>query len=168
MSLDKFISQIKNESVAMQSLYRVDFTLPKVFGGRSVLSRVYSKLDSSFYEQLEPLSLLCKTTQFPGVSVGTAPIHTYSVDKSYAYSRDTPETIPFTFYVDQSFAVKNFFDRLVDSINSLRSFHVAYYYDYITDVRITQLDRAGNDVYTIVLRDAFPKIVTPMPLDYAA
>ena len=105
----------------------------------------------------------CFQAQIPGHSIATT-------DKdigfrSIAYQKIFSDVI-LGFYVDSDMSQLKFWQEWIDTIVDKETNHHMYYKDYIGRVTITQENRAGDDVATWTLHDAYPKQVDPIQLDY--
>ena len=69
------------------------------------------------------------------------------------------------FLADESLNEKRFFEDWQDLMfNRLSGFKLGYYEDYVSDMKISQLDAQGSSTYEVKLFDAWPKTVTQMDL----
>lgn len=152
MTIRKFTDKVGRDGFAMQSKFRVDFVLPPIL------------MTENNAATIEDLSLYCQMTTLPKVMLNTENIKTYGPARQYAYGRSGGETIPMLFYVDRNMKIKRFFDLWMEKIHSLKNFHLSYYDEYTTEIKITQLDNQGNDVYSVVLVGAFPKDMNDLQL----
>lgn len=152
MTIKKFMDKVGRDGIALQSKYRIDFIVPPILLGEDVPATA------------EDLSLYCTMATLPKVMLNTNTIKTYGPARQYAYERSGSETTPILFYVDRNMNIKRFFDLWIEKIHSLKNFHLSYYDEYVTEIRITQLDNQGNDVYSVVLVGAFPKTVNDLQL----
>ena len=73
-----------------------------------------------------------------------------------------------TFLVDGSMNVKALFDNWVSKIIDPLQYFVYHPSSYATQIEIYQLDSNDEPVYSVILQDAFPKIVSTMELSQAA
>ena len=122
------------------------------------------KLDSA-----RLVSLFCEITSLPGMSITTKGQRIYGT----AYQRPVSsefggEAISMTFYVDNNFDVKDFFDSWMFSIVNPNSFNVMYQQEYVAPIKITQLNENDEDQYSIFLEDAFPRSMNMMNLDMSS
>lgn len=152
--LTKFIEKVGKDGIALQSKYRVDISIPQSLLAATMIGSYTT----------EDISLYCHMTSIPKVSMNTSNIKTYGPARQYAYERSSSESIPMLFYVDRDMKIKKFFDVWMDKIHSLKNFHLSYYNDYATDIKITQLDNQGKDVYSVILNGAFPKTINDLQL----
>jgi hypothetical protein len=119
------------------------------------------------------LSLLCESANLPGVSLATSDIRRYG----YGPVERKPYAPVFvdstmTFLADGSGMVQKFFYKWMNGIvkfdempygpvgqagaRSLSPFEVNYKEQYATDILITTVDEANNDILTVRFREAFP------------
>lgn len=152
MTIRKFMDKVGRDGIALQSKYRVDFIIPPILLGEDTSATT------------EDLSLYCTMATLPKVMLNTNTIKTYGPARQYAYERSGSETTPILFYVDRNMNIKRFFDLWVERIHSLKNFHLSYFDEYATEIKITQLDQQGNDVYSVVLVGAFPKTINDLQL----
>lgn len=152
MTIRKFIDKVGRDGFALQSKYRIDITLPPIL------------MTENNAVTVEDLSLYCSMATLPKVMLNTNDIKTYGPARQYVYERSGGETTPMLFYIDRNMHIKRFFDLWVEKIHSLKNFHLSYYDEYTTEIKVTQLDNQGNDVYSVVLVGAFPKTVNDLQL----
>ena len=105
----------------------------------------------------------CFQAQIPGHNIATT-------DKdigfrSIAYQKIFSDVI-LGFYVDSDMSQLKFWQEWIDTIIHKKTNQHMYYRDYIGRVTITQENRAGHDVATWILHDAYPKQIDPIQLDY--
>jgi len=154
-SLDNFITQIKTKGLARVNRFEVFINPPNAIG--------YSTNDAS------EVSLLCEISNLPPINLSVKPF------KIFGPSYQRPITseyggdgISMTFHVDREMKVKRFFDDWIESVVRKNDFTVNYQFDYVSDLRIRQLDEANNVTYEIKLIEAFPRSITLMDLNHSA
>lgn len=152
MTLRRFMDKVGRDGIALQSKYRVDFMLPPIL------------LTENNSATTDDLSLYCNMATMPRTTLLTSNVKTYGPARQYAYARSAEESTPMLFYIDRNMQIKRFFDLWVEKIHSLKNFHLSYFDEYATEIKITQLDHQGTDVYSIVLVGAFPKMVNDLQL----
>jgi len=151
-----------------------EFTRKVASGGLAVPSRFEVSIApptalSTFTDHSRRISLFCEITNLPGVSVTTKGLRIYGS----AYQRPVSaefggESITMTFYVDREMNTKAFFDAWVFNIINLNSFNVSYPSEYVSQIEIRQLDQRDNETYSIMLEDAFPRVVNMLDLNMGA
>jgi hypothetical protein len=151
-SLREFTTKIRQEGLAAPNRFEVKILPPSSL--------------ANFTNQSRTISLFCEISNLPGMSITTKGHRIYGS----AYQRPVSaefngESISMTFYVDRNMNTKAFFDAWMFKIVNPNSFNVAYQSDYVSQIEITQLDRADNTTYNISLEDAFPRAINMMDLN---
>lgn len=132
------------------------------------------------------LSFLTESAALPGVSLATTDIrrHGYGPVEKKPYAPIFVDTT-LSFYVDNSGLIQRFFYYWMNSIvkyntlinggstsnpptgQNMSPFEVGFKDDYATDITITTIDEAGNDVTKVKLFDAYPIFMGDIPLSWA-
>ena len=105
----------------------------------------------------------CFQAQIPGHNLATTDKDI--AYRSIAYQKIFSDVI-LGFYVDGDLAQLKYWQEWIDQIIDPTTNHHRYYNDYISTVKITQVNRSGQPVATWTLHDAYPKQVDPVQLDY--
>jgi hypothetical protein len=74
------------------------------------------------------------------------------------------EAINMTFYLDRDMKVKAFFDAWMFKTVNPNSFNVSYAKDYVSEIKISQLNENDNETYSVYLEDAFPRAMSLVDL----
>ena len=154
-NIENFKSQINVSGMSKTNRFEVQIVPPPALS---------SKLDNA-----RLVSLFCDISSLPGMSITTKGQRIYGA----AYQRPISsefggESISMTFYVDNKFDVKYFFDSWMFSIVNPNSFNVMYQQEYVTPIKITQLNENDEDQYSIFLEDAFPRSMNMMDLNMSS
>ena len=89
-------------------------------------------------------------------------------------ARDASRKIPYgyldtevvaTFLLTEDYYMKTIFDNWMEVVFDTSSYHANWKDDFVTDVRIQQLNKKGNPVYGVVLEAAYPTSITEIALD---
>jgi len=157
LSIDKIKAQTK-AAFARPNLFRVEFSLPQLpLGTRGITQ--------------EKLSINCFQATVPGLSVATT-------DKdqgfrSVAYQK-LYEDITLGFYCSSDFGELEFLQSWMNQIVKSTDSRLGYYSDYIADMQIINLDslrdgpdRNNQEVLTTKIKEAYPKNISPLAMDYA-
>jgi hypothetical protein len=131
MSLGNFISQIKDVGVAKQELFMVEF-------------------------DNEQVTMFCETANAPSFTIETVPFRTQGAQFEMPIHRNY-EAMSLSFYVDQDYQIKNYFDQWMDSIVDPKSFKVGFRNTFVKDMNITALNKADEQKYSLKLVNAYPK-----------
>ena len=149
--MDRFIANIKSDSLARMNRYQVIFTPPMTIEQGN----------------LENILLLCDQAQLPGVNYSTVPNRTFGEFRETPYER-LYDTATFSFLVDQNMYVKFMFDSWMYQIQDFDTKQFNYYNNYITDIEIYVDDLQDNERYKINLYEAYPKAISSIQMDYAS
>ena len=154
-AIDNMTSRIKNYGLASANKFKVIIN-PPAFG------RIESKItaNSKF------VSMSCINAALPGTSFQTherkikGPFTHIPYAKSY-------DNITLSFLVSQNMQEKIFFDAWQNLImNHNDEFN--FYNEYISTIIVQQLNKDLDMVYEVVLEDAYPIVVAPLPFDAAS
>lgn len=129
--------------------------------GVDVIDKVTSILSNRHGESARGLAMTCEQTELPGRSFTTS-------DTKYSgeYFKQPYNSVysfhNFTFHISQDMYEKMIIDTWMDYIISNSTQEVAYYDNYVTDITITSQDVSNRDIYSIVLKDAYPVYCNPV------
>lgn len=169
--LNNFLSSVgKHGGFTRPSYFYVEIAPPPILRYRATEAR--------------NLAFLCESTNLPGVSLATSEIRRYGFGplekKPYA---PIFTDINFSFYVDAAGIIQNFFYEWMNGIvkfdevhygpsesyngKTIEPFEVNYKNEYATDILITTVDEANNDIVNVRLRQAFPIFMSDVPLSWS-
>ena len=154
--LGPMISSIKKAGLARNNRYRIVLTKPKSLESNKTIF------------DIPKLQLYCEQVNLPGLNVNTFGTRTYGETREAPYEFNY-EPINLTFYSDTEMNIKYFFDAWIKSIQKGNSRTYNYYNDYICDqmdIIVENID--DEETYRMTLFEVFPKIVTPIQLDYGS
>jgi uncharacterized membrane protein YgcG len=150
-SLSKFATTIRTRGVAKASKYKIKFSLPPMM--------------QQFANRAETIELMAEATQFPEFSLLTQRIVDDGIGREVAYDKTFPP-IMMAFICTGGMDAKFFFDFWVTQIAGSMSGKFNYPSNYIADsIQIFQCDEAENERYCVTLIDAYPKLVSDVPLN---
>jgi hypothetical protein len=152
-SYEEFKSSIRAEGLARQNRFYVDVSPPK------------SLVNEPITGDLRRILLRCKSVSVPGVSVSTSPERLVGEQVEKPYDRNFgPATM--TFYMDQFFAGRTFFEQWIDSIQNSKTRTIGWYDDFVSrEINVNVLDLNDQLKMTLTLHDAHPKMIGQMQLD---
>lgn len=118
------------------------------------------------------LTFQCEATELPGRNI------TMIEYRHHAFVERVPHItnytdINLTFYCNNRFLEKKFFDAWLDTIIPTNTGYVQYYSDdsnqtnYTSDIEITQFDLTGSPIYRCTLVEAIPTGITPLNLNWS-
>ena len=157
-NLSQFIGAVREDSFARVNRFEVFINTP-----RSLL------LTSKNKSNAEAVSLYCEMASLPPVNISTKSFKIFGPTYQRPFGAEYGgEGISLTFHVDRDMQVKKFFDewtaRVVDPDSGL----VGYQDDYISTIRLRQLDEQDNVTYEIELSEAFPRSLNLLELNNSA
>ena len=120
------------------------------------------------------LSWLCDTINIPSRSLTTTEFRTYGLPVKRPYGSVYTES-QMEFLCTRNMGEKKFFDAWLNYIFNNRSYDMAYYDNYRTDIDIYHLDRSASDAsdlskstYHIKLIAAYPTLVGEVSMNHTA
>lgn len=151
-----------------------------------------SQTDSDLREKLRDMKFYCDIVALPGRNLATSPFRSGSITREYIHSNNFAGTMNLNFTLTDDMFVKDFFDKWQDTIlplteNKKSHQNIAKYpKDYSCNFQISKLTNDlverpatrsivlvetitfGDYIYTVKLRDAFPKNVNPIQLSFSS
>ena len=115
------------------------------------------------------VSLYCEQASLPPLNIFTKAFKIFGPTYQRPFTAEYGgEGISVTFHVDRNMSIKTYFDEWMQKIVDPVTGTVGYQEEYITNIRIRQLDEAENITYEIDLLEAFPRSMNLMELNNAA
>lgn len=158
---NNFANIVKNLGVAKSYRFEVSFDAP-AFMATDVSNYPTVKQDIS------TITLLAESAQFPEFVLSTNQIHDQGQTRDFVYDKIYPPIVV-TFICDGDMVVKQFFDSWVQG--PIKDIHGTYRYrnQYtIPNMTISQLNDAGQVVYTVNLNEVFPKLINDVVVSAAS
>ena len=164
-ALDKNPTRGKNTSIHdVIAQFNKGFARPNLF--EVDIARVGTqKKDQSVFR------LGCFQAQLPGTNIATTDPKDIGFRAS-AYQKIYSDII-LGFYCSGDLKELNFFQDWMDDIVDPVTNHIGYYRNYISEIKIAQLNRKdsgdrknGEKIATWTLHEAYPKTIDPIQLDY--
>lgn len=146
-SLNEFIASVKKSSLARQNRFTVSISSPSSSSAGKIVE------------------MFCEQAVLPSLSFASQPTRSFGEQREVVYDRNF-EAVTLTFLVDRQMAVKDYFDQWTNRIINPYSRLAGFYEDYVRDITIITQDTKDNDTYIAVLREAYPKTVSAVQLDY--
>ena len=149
--LNEFISKIKNTGLAKTNRYRVTIATPALM--------------PEFMNSGRLITLFCESTSLPGQVVATTEQRIMGETREFPYSKMF-DNITLSFYIDNNFEVKGFFDNWLNSVSNTQNKITSYYKDYIAPTVLIEVLPMDSEVstYSITLHEAYPKGISPIQL----
>ena len=149
--LNEFISKVKSTGLAKTNRYRVTIATPALMTG--------------FMNSGRLITLFCESTSLPGQVISTIEQRIMGETREFPYSKFY-DNITLSFYIDNNFEVKGFFDNWLNSVSNTQNKITSYYKDYIAPTVLIEVLPMDSEVstYSITLHEAYPKGISPIQL----
>jgi hypothetical protein len=119
-------------------------------------------------ESSRDLAILCNQAQLPGRYFQTADRVTHGPITKIPSASIFDEMI-LSFYCQEGMGVYELFTDWQSYIqDNTASNEFSYFDDYVSDITIEQLTPTGSVAYAVTLVDAYPRMVSPMQLDWSS
>ena len=171
-SVETFRSKLESGGgPAYGDRYHVAFNSPS---GVSFEANSYLNGIESVANITTRLSWLCDTINIPSRSLTTTEFRTYGLPVKRPYGSVYTES-QMEFLCTRNMGEKKFFDAWLNYIFNNRSYDIAYYDKYVTDIDIYHFDRSvsdandlGKSTYHIKLEEAYPTLVGEISMNHTA
>ena len=113
-------------------------------------------------------ALMCEAFSFPGRNLTTTPDTNLYGPEREMVDGYTFGDISSTFRLSSDMKEKQFFDTWQRLAYNPQDFSIGYYYDYVGEIRLYQLDEQDRRRYGIKLLECFPKTIDQMAVTQGA
>lgn len=166
----RFMSHFKN-GFARANRYRIEFTLPKGASGNTNDVNQYSRKGAiqtaeTLYNKNGSINIKAHTVTFPQRAFQTFEIKHNSAPFKIPYT-SSYDPVTFTFYNDQDMDVRRYFDIWQGSVMNFSNNTSNFYSEYTSDIKMYIENDQGEDVYGIVLIEAFPLGLSLIDMSYS-
>ncbi len=170
-SVETFRSKLESGGgPAYGDRYHVSFTAPD-----GVIKEAEKYLAFETTEKITSrLSWLCDTINIPSRSLTTTEFRTYGLPVKRPYGSVYTES-QMEFLCTRNMGEKKFFDAWLNYIFNNRSYDIAYYDKYVTNIDIYHFDRSvsttsdlSKSTYHITLEEAYPTLVGEVSMNHTA
>jgi hypothetical protein len=171
----RFLSHFK-KGFAKSTRYRIEFSLPRGASGRTInavndvnqFSRAGQiKVAEKLYNRNGSINIKAHTVTFPQRSLSTFEIKHNSAPFKIPYT-STYDPVTISFYNDQDMDVRRYFDIWQGTIMNFSNNTTNFYNEYVSDIKMFIQNDAGEDVYGILLVEAFPLGISIMDMAYSS
>lgn len=154
-NVDKFTAQIASRGLASPNKFQVEFT--------SVPSRALIGGGST-----EDLNLMCESAALAGRNVQSLLDRQYGLNREIAYNGPTYQPLNLSFLCSKDLIEKRILDRWNNiCVDISKGYDVAYYQDYIGEMKVSALDTHGKKTFTLTYKEVWPKTVTAIELNHS-
>lgn len=156
-TLSQFTAELRNRNISKPSLYYLEIVPPPIFIG--------GEFDAA---EIDLVNMWCNAAQTPQITIMTQDNFIEAgVRRKYAYDQDY-QNLTLSFYVDQEFKVKKFFDQWKQAVVPQKR-NFGYPDDYTSDrINLYIIDQSGNNTYKHEYSRIFPKAINSIELSYAS
>lgn len=150
-SLDRFRTEVlSGAGLARTNRFEVEIFTPRG------LRTDYAEIASLYVEQasLPPINIFTKPLKIFG------PSYQRPITSEYG-----GEGISITFHADRDMNIKRYFEDWMHLVIDKDTYTVGYQEDYVSTIRIKQLDEQNEVTYDIEVLEAFPKSMNIMDLN---
>jgi hypothetical protein len=156
---DEWVAHL--DSVPRTNRYLCEITAPPMM----LTNPMYEFGEGSVSDDLRRINVFMESIQMPGKNIRTVSNETvygptYEVAQGLTYA----EEIAITFFMRNDHKERLFFNAWQDLIINPKTYNLSYYKDYISKMRVFQLDENNNKVAGIEITEIFPKTVNA--IDY--
>ena len=155
-NLSRFIGAVREDSLARVNRFEVFINAPKslTFKNKSNAGAV---------------SLYCEMASLPPVNISTKSFKIFGPTYQRPFSAEYGgEGISMTFHVDRDMQVKKFFDEWTAKVVDPDSGFVGFQDEYISTIKLRQLNEQDEVTYELELEEAFPRSVNLLELNNSA
>lgn len=153
--LQDFLSRVRSEDLARPNRYEIELVPPAGLSSYGSIART--------------INLYCESSSLPSQNISTKAHRIYGPAHLRPFSSEFGgEGMQMVFYLDQPMNIKGFFDAWMFSIIDPNTFNVAYQRNYVTNIRIKQLNNKNDETYSVTLIDAFPRSTNLLDLNAAS
>ena len=156
-NIQQFRSTVGVENLAKANRFEVEIQTPTIMGIKT-----------------QPLiNLFCEETAFPGLMINSAPIRINNLNIPRASTIDFGgNQLTFTFYSDQKFKIKEYFDTWMRSIINPDTREIAFYKNgeqtnYSTTLKLKALDTQDRIIQQFEIIEAYPRAIAPLPVSHS-
>lgn len=159
--ISEFIANVAKRGLAAPNRFMVEITFPQQI--RNPLTEDYFAKYNISQNDAFRVSMFCETTALPSKSIQAledkeyGPVYKMPYEVSYG-------DLPMTFYVGTDMKEKYFFDAWQNMIINPNTHDMNYYREYVSSVRIFQLDQNEERTYSVELKNAWPISIGDMSL----
>ena len=155
-NLSQFIGAVREDSFARVNRFEVFINAPSSLTNKNIANS-------------GAISLYCEMASLPPVNISTKSFKIFGPTYQRPFSAEYGgEGISLTFHVDRDMQVKKFFDNWTARVVDPDSGFVGFQEDYISTIRLRQLNEQDEVTYELELEEAFPRSVNLLELNNSA
>lgn len=164
--LGNFRAQLGKTKLNSPTRYRVDITPPPKLNKLSLENDAENESSIDITNDMtKQISMFCSEFGFPSQNLATVENRYIGNTRKIPYLK-TYEDLTGIFYCSEDLREYRYFLKWQELAIG-KDHEVNFYNDYIGSIRVTQLDKQLNDVYTFpTIQEVYPLTVNAVPLAY--
>lgn len=175
-TLQEFFGYVSKNGLAKTNRFQVIIPLPSILNsvtnnqgqnkptslsGNEVVEKTSGFFGGGNSQISRGLSLMCDQTSLPGKNLAATDIK-YNGDFFKLPYSSVYGVQEFVFKVSKNLYEKNIIDEWMNLIYNPITHEIEYMDNYVSDIYVNQLDDADNVVQSIMLKNAFPTLSSPI------
>lgn len=172
-SYEDFLGHFQT-GITRANRFRVEFNLPKGVNPKNGAYAINPDVTTSSMKSINnslngkgSINIKCHTATFPQRALSTFEVKSNSVNFRVPYST-TYDPITLTFYADGNMDTRKFFEVWQSCALNFGNNTANFYDEYVSDVKLYIQDERNNDIYGIMLYEAFPTSIGMFDVSYSA
>ena len=169
--LNDILSQYhSDDGFARTNRWELLITPPTGYRGSNQSGNIFAPIMQQNTGQgvTQKVGVMCETFSFPGRNLASTPdTNVYGPEREVVNGYKFGD-INSTFRLSSDQKEKQFFDTWQRLAYNPQDFSIGYYYDYVGEIRLWQLDEKDNRRYGIKLLECYPKTVEQMNVTQSA
>ena len=169
--LNDILSQYhSDDGFARTNRWELLITPPTGYRGSNQSGNIFAPIMQQNTGQgvTQKVGVMCETFSFPGRNLASTPDTNVYGPEREVVNGYTFGDINSTFRLSSDQKEKQFFDTWQRLAYNPQDFSIGYYYDYVGEIRLWQLDEKDNRRYGIKLLECYPKTVDQMAVTQGA
>lgn len=168
----RFLSNFK-DGIQRSNRYRIEFKLPRGCSGAGVFDvNQYSRIGAiqtaeNLYNKNGSINVKAHTVTFPQRAFQTFEIKHNSAPFRIPFT-SVYDPVTFSFYTDQNMDTRRYFDIWQGAVMNFSNNTSNFYNEYVSDIKMFIENDRGEDVYGVVLYEAFPMGISIMDMSYSS
>lgn len=181
-SLTNFAAHVKKHGLSNPSRFKVTIPLPKKLQKivdsnygvnetgdanlkllKTAISVVSTILGGS-NDAVRGLQFMTQNAKIPGINLDTSESNTHGNTRKIAYD-STVDNMDITFFLSKDMYEKTIIDEWINLAVDRQKCVIGYYDDYVTDITVDTLDSADSVMYSRLVVEAYPVMITSIDLD---
>lgn len=170
LDVKNFLAHLNKGSVAKPSKYWVELLPPPGAGDTESVdpgSKAGAIQGIFSADEQKNFSLRCITAQMPGKSVQTSEYRQRNIPYKLPYTASYDD-VTVTFVASENLQERKILEVWMNAVINVTDGTLNFYNEYKGNIKIHQLDYDGNQVYSVMLVDAYPVAVSPVDYSFGS